>query len=167
MEVNLGIKNNKTLQHSVSSSSVYMCLLYFLLLCFVFRHLINVCIESLRNMHLNFVNHVILICKQDLHLRTDVLCLGIGITIILCIITKYSIATYRITCIFLLLSHFANYFVNTISYILLLCRLIVDLSSGPDELDGSLLISIVWDSSFGGYRMTLHGGRFCAFLLSV
>lgn len=82
VEVNLG-KNNKTLQHSVSSSSVYMCLLYFLLLCFVFRHLINVCIESLRNMHLNFVNHVILICKQDLHLRTDVSCLGIGITIIL------------------------------------------------------------------------------------
>lgn len=41
MEVNLGIKN-KTLQHSVSSSSVYMCLLYFLLLCFVFLHLINV-----------------------------------------------------------------------------------------------------------------------------
>lgn len=105
----------KTLQHSVSSSSVYMCVLYFLLVCFVFLHLINVCIESLRNMHLNFVNHVILICKQDLHLRTDVLCLGIGITIILCIITKYSIATYRITCIFLLLSHFANYFVNTIS----------------------------------------------------
>lgn len=41
VEVNLG-KNNKTLQHSVSSSSVYMCLLYFLLLCFVFLHLINV-----------------------------------------------------------------------------------------------------------------------------
>lgn len=70
------------------------------------------CIESLRNMHLNFVNHVILICKQDLHLRTDVSCLGIGITIILCIIKNYSID--RITCIFLLLSHFANYFVNTV-----------------------------------------------------
>lgn len=42
VEVNLGIKNNKTLKHSVSSSSVYMCLLYLLLLCFVFRHLINV-----------------------------------------------------------------------------------------------------------------------------
>lgn len=38
----LGRKNNKTLQHSVSSSSVYMCVLYFLLLCFVFLHLINV-----------------------------------------------------------------------------------------------------------------------------
>lgn len=36
------VKKNKTLQHSVSSSSVYMCLLYFLLLCFVFLHLINV-----------------------------------------------------------------------------------------------------------------------------
>lgn len=42
VEVNLGKKKIKTLQHSVSSSSVYMCLLYFLLLCFVFRHLINV-----------------------------------------------------------------------------------------------------------------------------
>lgn len=41
------------------------------------------CIESVRNMHLNFVNHVIIICKQDLHLRTGVSCLGIGITIIL------------------------------------------------------------------------------------